>query len=175
MLAALLTAARSQTLHLLNVKNMRVGKSSYTFILNKVIKQSRPGFKSPVITFGAYPVDRRLCVFTVLQEYLFRTNSLRKSESLFISYIAPYKEVTKNTISRWIRTVMSMSGVDTQVFKAHSARSASVSSVAKFLPIEDILQTAGWSSQCTFAKYYNKNVNKSSQSKFAETVLSQVS
>ena len=81
MLLALTTAARCQTLHSLNIACMKKGKSSYTFWINKLPKQSRPGYKFPNIKCDAYPVDRRLCLVTVLTEYLQRTKlNIKKGE-----------------------------------------------------------------------------------------------
>jgi site-specific recombinase XerD len=64
------------------------------------------------------------------------TEHLRGQESrLLISYVAPYKGVSKDTISRWMKTIMTASGIDTSFFKPHSVRLAFVSAVSdKGLP-----------------------------------------
>ena len=84
------------------------------------------------------------------------TEHLRGQEiRLFISFVAPYKDVCKDTISRWMRTIMTASGIDTYFFKPHSVRLASVSTVSdNGLPLATILRTAGWSNQCTFRKNF---------------------
>ena len=97
---ALDTAARGQTLHQLDLDSMVTGKSSYTFQVG-IIKQSRPGYTTPLIKLKAYAVDRRICVVTVLNEYIRRTHLLRGDNSkLFITYLRPYRPVAKDTISR---------------------------------------------------------------------------
>jgi hypothetical protein len=69
----------------------------------------------------AYPPDRRLCVFTVLKEYLYRTKLLHKDSSkLLISYVKPHKDVSRDT-------VLHRSGIDTKIYGAHSVRAASTS------------------------------------------------
>ena len=81
-----------------------------------LLKQSGPSFTVTFIELDAYPPDRRLCVYTVLKEYLSRTKPVRKnsqSKRLFLSYVRPYSSVSRDTISRWIRTVMARAGVDT--------------------------------------------------------------
>ena len=62
----------------------------------------------------AYPCDRRLCVIFVLKSiYKKRTQEIRGSKTnIFWSYIKPHCENTKDTISRWLRTVMFNSGID---------------------------------------------------------------
>lgn len=110
----------------------------------------------------AYPPDRRLCVYTVLKEYLSRTKPVRKngpSTRLLLSYVKPYSSVSRDTISRWIRTVMARAGIDTSVYKSHSVRAAA-SSKAKMcsVPVSEIMSAAGWSNVGTFSKFYQKDV-----------------
>ena len=101
----------------------------------------------------------KLCVALVLKEYLKRTKTLRNSSSLFITFIRPYKPVSRDTISRWIKTVMSDAGIDVQKFSAHSTRGASTSQAARRnVPLGTILKTAGWTNECTFAKFYKRPV-----------------
>lgn len=71
MLMALTNATRVQTLHLINIDSCTKLRSGFVFQLDTSIKQSRPGYKNPVLTCNAYPPDRRLCVFTVLKEYFY--------------------------------------------------------------------------------------------------------
>ena len=77
---------------------------------------------------------------------------------ILISYVKPYGAISTNTVSRWIKTVLTSSGIDTTIFKAHSTRAATVSKVSSILPIDVILKHVGWSSDCVFQKYYNKPV-----------------
>ena len=174
MLIALTNAARLQTIHLLSVNNFTKFKSEFVFKLDNVLKQSRPGFDCSVLRLKAYPPDRRLCVYTVIKEYLVRTKDIReKSENkLLLSYIRPYKAVTRDTISRWIKMIMTRSGIDTNIYGSHSVRSASTSKAKlKMVPIADIINKAGWSRQSTFAKFYDKEIQESDR--FEEAVLHQ--
>lgn len=160
MLVALTSAQRIQSLHQLSLDSMKVGKGSCTFYQTRIIKQSRPGYTPPVIKLMAYAPDRRLCVLTTLKEYLLRTHSLRGDESqLFISYVKPHKKISKDTLSRWIKLIMKKSGVDMDVFCPNSFRSASTSAAKRMeITVDDIMKVAGWSTEKTFAKYYNKPV-----------------
>ena len=71
---------------------------------------------------------------------------------LLLSYVKPHKNVTKDTISRWIKVILNSSG------STSKAKSNAV-------PIDEILKKAGWSNVKTFAKFYDK--------KIAEGVLKQ--
>ena len=56
-----------------------------------------------------------------------------------------------------MKDVLSSAGIDVSVFSAHSTRSASTSAaLAGGASIESILKAASWSSDCTFATFYNK-------------------
>lgn len=117
MLICLTCAARVQTVHALNLNCMQMKKSSFIFNFNSLLKTCRPGFRRPNIVLKAYPADRRLCFYTVLVEYLKRTLPLRSDndDALFISYVQPHNAASKDTLSRWIRYIMTQSGIDMNV------------------------------------------------------------
>lgn len=173
MLIALTLASRSQSLHLLNIKDMRKGFSSYSLYYSGLLKQSKSGRNNPVAELRAFPPDRRLCVVFALKEYLKRTENLRGNNTcLFIGYVKPFGPVSRDTISRWLKTVMCSSGIDVSIYKPHSVRSAAVSAAkSKMVPIDDILKTAGWSSEKTFARFYDKNIEDKIKN-FSSAVLS---
>ena len=156
---------------MLSVNKLQKLRSEFILQFKGLLKQSRPGFDCSELHLKAYPPDRRLCVFTVLKEYLSRTKTLRQNneDALLISYIKPFKPVTSNTISRWVKIVMIRAGIS-EMFGAHSARSAVVSKAnLSGVPIQEIMKKAGWSNQSTFAKFYNKKVSQ--QGEFENKVL----
>ena len=104
-----------------------------------------------------------------------RTAHLRDcdSDTLLISFMKPYRKVSTDTIARWIKTVLRLAGIDTSIFKAHSTRSASTSAATKLgVPLHD-MSTAGWSSNSTFGKFYNKDVVQTSN--MGDAILSSFS
>ncbi|ODM86712.1 hypothetical protein Ocin01_19970 [Orchesella cincta] len=92
-------------------------------------KTSRPNHL-PVAFYGAFYGNPKLCVVTTLKEYINRTQFLRGSTRLVISYVKPHKPVTPSTISRWICNVIHAAGVPLS-YGAHSSRSAATTA-AKF-------------------------------------------
>ena len=63
---------------------------------------------------------------------------------------------------------MHSSGINVEMFKPHSTRAAATSKAsASFVPLHQILSTAGWSSASTFAKFYNKQIDVNNS--FAES------
>ena len=88
-----------------------------------------------------------------------------------MSYVKPHHNVTRDTISRWTRTGLTRSGIDTKIFGSHSVRSASVCKAKQSsVPVDLILQKAGWSNVGTFAKFYDKKIITDN---YAEGVLRQ--
>ena len=109
--------------------------------------------------------------FTVLfllvtKEYIRRTEELRPKNTkgepkgqLVISHVPPYKPASKNTIARWTREVLAMSGVQVQCYKAHSIRGASASKLAVLnVPVEEIMKKAFWKKESTFRRFYDKPI-----------------
>ena len=159
-LMSLLSAQRGQTIHYLSLEDMVVSETSVTFFVSKPLQQSKPGSKPTVVEFVAYPDNPNIRVVTTLKAYLDRTSALRgDAQQLFVSYSKPFKPVSWDTISRWVRTVLQKSGIDVNPFKPHSTRAAATSKAfLKSVPLEHILSVAGWSSSVTFAKFYKKPV-----------------
>ena len=172
-LIILTQASRSHSVSLLTIEGMKKDDSTITMYYSGLLKQCRKGKPNPIVTFKKYTPDRRLCVYSALEEYIPRTNSLRGQEKqLFISYIKPYKLVVSTTISRWVKCVMKNSGIDVDKYKTHSARGA-VTSKAKQsgIPLQEILKVAGWASDKTFAQFYDKPLHCETQESFDSAVL----
>ena len=107
MIMALGTAQRTQTLKLLSIQDMHVKPGKYSFHIMSLLKQTSAGggkqrHLQPVI-FKKYEHDSSLCVFTLLDEYVSRTNELRGSCSQLLLCLAkPHGPASKDTISRWL-------------------------------------------------------------------------
>ena len=120
----------------------------------------------------AFKEDKRLCIVEHLKEYLKRTAALREGHSqLLLSYVKPHKPGPKETISRGVKTVLTLAGIDTQLYGAHSSRAASTSSCKdKGLSLTEIMKVAGWTNSGTFARFYSKPLNITN---FGQTLLEQ--
>lgn len=167
MLMALTQAARIQTLHCLLRRNINFEQDSVCVWFGETLKQCRPRFNVRFVTFKPYSTDIRLCVCETLKMYIARTDKFRNSANqedgkLLLSFIKPHKHITKDTVARWIRTVLSLSGIDSSQYSAGSVRPAAASKAkAMALPIAHIMARAGWSRAATFAKFYDKEIVQS--------------
>ena len=160
MLVALSSAQRAQTLSKISIDNIVFGSRDVLIPVNSLLKHSteRTGLFS--MHLKAYNVDDRICVVECLKIYLKKTASIRGSEKqCFISFCKPFRAVSVDTISRWLKRVLFEAGINVEIFKAHSTRSAATSR-AKLdgLSIDSILKTAGWNNNRTFKKYYDKAI-----------------
>ena len=123
--------------------------------------------------FHSFEEDVSLCVVAVLNEYLKRSEKWRTSDEweLLLSFVQPHKPVVSSTISGWIKKVLTISGVNVGVFKGHSTHSASTSKAAlSEHSVPDILERGCWSNSSTWKKFYNKQVELSSE-RFQKSVF----
>ena len=151
MLTALVSAQRKQTLHLLRICNMDISDYVITFHVDDLLKTSKPGNVGCTLVFEQYKQDARICVYQHLKYYLDRTQELRGQEShLYSSFRKPHQRVSRDTIGRWLKHVMANAGLNVNLFKPHSTRSAAVSKVGASLPVTDTMNHVGWRNERTF-------------------------
>ena len=141
MLLLLVSGQRGQSIHLLDLQHMKMEEDLCSFDVVQHVKISRPGAPPTRIEIARYPPDPTICPYLCLREYIQRTQKLRGTETmLFISYVKPYKPVSRDTISRWTKATLKTCGIDTTMFSAHSTRAASASKAcAKAVPIHEIM------------------------------------
>ena len=144
-LAALLTltsSARAHELIKLDLDFVSIKGDSWEFSLAEHTKVSRPGHPARKIYLPAFPDNPRICVVKTLQEYRSRTETRRQSSRLLISFVRPFKPISSQTMSRWLRKAMQLAGIDCH-FTGHSTRSASTSAAARAgVPLDSILAAA---------------------------------
>ncbi|CAG9116295.1 unnamed protein product [Plutella xylostella] len=99
---------------------------------------------------------------TTIKDYIEVTKDLRQTSNnnLLLTFKRPHKAATAQSISRWIKQVLSESGVDVSVYSGHSTRHASTSAASSSgLSVEAIRKAAGWTKNSeTFAKFYRRQV-----------------
>ena len=174
-LMLLVTGQRCQTLHVTKIQDISFDFQSKTLTItpSSLLKQSKPGKHLKPIILRTLDKTKNLCVVTILKEYLQRTKELRNTEFLVTTTVQPYKAASKSTISRWVKQTLRAAGV-AENFKPHSTRAAASSKVnLTGVPLQDILDTAGWANAKTFAKYYNKHIEPevTHSEKFQSAVL----
>ena len=171
LLLMLASGQRCQTIHALTVQDLIWEKDVCVVTYTSLLKQTKPGKHLKPLKLNKFINDENVCVFENLKEYQSRTENIRSSKALFISTIKPHNGVAIDTISGWIKSVLEMCGVDISVFSAHSVRSAATSAAfSRDVPIDKILDLAGWSSQSTFNRFYCRS-DRSSGERCSQSVL----
>ena len=107
MILALTLAQRCLALKALSLENMVSTDDQFVFHFKTVLKTSRPAKHLPPLVVKAYHHDAQLCPFKLLKTYIDRTKIVRgNAKQLLICFHKPYTEVTTDTISRWLKTVL---------------------------------------------------------------------
>ena len=129
MLVTLLSASRVSDITNLRVNYLTKHSSVYKFAVPHWTKTCQRGKKPhPNMKFYKFPGDNKLCVCKAIDSYLERRNVWGVGENKFlVSHIKSHKPVSPSAVYRWQRQVLAMAGIDTEGFKAHSTRSASLS------------------------------------------------
>ena len=157
-LLALSSSDRGQTLHLLNLNNMEIGRDSIKFVILDKLKTTRKVIKPKIVTCLSSEIEE-LCLKSYISAYIKRTSEFRgendKIKPLFISW-ATKRPVSKQTIARWLTEALKLSGIDTTKYKSHSYRGSGLSAAQdRGASIQDIIKQGNWTSKSTFLTYYN--------------------
>lgn len=169
---SLLSAQRVQTLAAIDIVNIHFNTTGVEICIPMILKTSKPGKLQPSIVLQSYEMNVNICPVNVIKRYLEVTKDFRKSNNLFLSLESPHNAVTSQTISRWLKLLLSEAGIDTSIFKAHSYRHSSTTKAAEMgVSIDVIFSRAGWTrSSSMFARYYKKQIDN--RYSFANAILS---
>jgi hypothetical protein len=160
MLVLLVSGQRPQILKGLKISNMVEGDEFVKFTLQQGdIKQGRPGYAPPEVILAKFH-DCKLCVYRHIKEYIRRTARYRDGvDPILLTTKKPFKVAMLNTISRWIKDLLRMAGVNIDLNAAGSTRAAATSkAAAQGAPITEIMASAGWTRESTFTTFYRKPI-----------------
>ena len=159
-LLALLSGQRCrEILSVLNIRNMTLSKQICKIRTADCLKTSGPRNHLGEIKLTAYHEDVTVYPVDCIQRYLKETEGHRGNiTSLVITLNKLFKTPSKDTLARWLKETLIEAGVDMTIFSPHSTRSASSSKVKGKVSLKTIIQTGGWRSHRTFAKFYDKPV-----------------
>ena len=166
-LIAITSSDRAQTLHALRIDRVTSTPQGLEFVIFDQLKTSRRGHPAKIVKCVSWDAQELDVAFYV-QKYMEKTITLRnrayirglgKPNQLFLSHKTGLP-VSKATISRWIKQVMALAGIDVNHYKAHSTRGASASAARrKGASISQILETGDWSNLGTYQRFYERPVD----------------
>ena len=165
-LVALTSSDRAQTLKALRVDRVVSTPQGLEFVIWEILKTSRRGRPARVVKCVKWDAPE-LDVAHYVLTYINKTISLRlrafkrglgKPNQLFLSFKTGLP-VTKQTISRWIKEVMTLAGIDTTMFLPGSTRGASTSAAGRRgASIAPILGAGDWTILGTYQRFYERNL-----------------
>lgn len=170
-LLALVTGQRVQTLTAIKLSDI-VWENPVQIKISNRLKTTSVNRSNPILVLPPFQ-DEYLCPVKALKDYIAATKDKRGNcDKLFISFVAPYSAVTSQTISRWLVTVLSLSGIDSSIYTAHSFRHASTSKAElRGVHVDTILKRVGWANNSkVFARFYKRPIENKAE--FAQAVLS---
>ena len=165
-LVALTSSDRAQTIHALRADNVHVSSEGLVFVVPSILKHSRrgdPASKVVCVSWDAPELNVADYVLAYMNKMLkFRRKSWEKDKKdikqLFLSHRTG-KPVKKQTISRWIREVMEMSGIDISVYGPHSTRGASISEATRRgASVDNLMKHGHWKNLGTYSRFYNREL-----------------
>lgn len=147
-------------MHVLDPNSMVMDGDKYVFQIRKHLKTSKLGKSNKSVSVYAYLPGPKVCLLSCLKEYIKQTGKLRGDTTrLFITYAKPHKAASRDTIARWTNATLKESGIKVDIYPAHSTRAASASKAnTRQVPINLIMENAGWRSAKTFRRFYNKPI-----------------
>lgn len=143
-------------------ESLKINESGMSFSLLKPRKAQREG---ALKTLSIKRIrDPRIDPVSCTERYILLSEGFRNQANdkrLFIGSVKPHKPVAGSTVAGWLKRQLQEGGVDVSKFSAHSTRGAASSKAAAAgIPVQSILNTANWSSESTFTKFYRRDLNK---------------
>ena len=150
MLMALCSAARASELGALVISHLLDKGNEMVFSIPGLTKTRRAGQAASTFVFSELPEDPLLDVVECIRAYVYRTVALRRHHNqLLISFQKPHGPLATCSVARWLKEVLSLAGIDTDTFKAHSTRGAATS--------KQFVDKANWRHASTFRKFYYRD------------------
>ena len=153
MLFMILGARRKHALSKIYVGNIIFKDDKVILLPNKTLKHSKPTIPLQPLIYNVYKENIKLCLVKSLLSYLERPKLLANDDvrEIVISYGKPHRPLGSDTLSRWIKDELELSGTDANVFAAHSCRSASVSKAkVNKIGINEIMKRGCWKNESAF-------------------------
>ena len=128
MVFMILGARRKQALFTITVDYIVTEDNEISFFQIKLYNTNTHRPLESLIYQG-YPLNENLCIVKAVQCCLGMRENLAdaNTKEFIITYVKPYKPASSDTISRLIKGEPGMAGINTNVYKPHSCRSASTS------------------------------------------------
>ena len=178
-LVAVCSSDRAATLEAIDIDHSKFQDDGILFPIYSLLKGHRKNRPIRVVKCSKIE-DPKLDVCTYVASYLQRTYKFRlravsrgqpKPTQLFLSYFTG-KPVSKVTIARYILQTLEYAGIDTDCYKAHSARNIMPSLMKrKECSTQEILKQGDWRNASTFEIHYDRESEDSLAGQLLQNIL----
>ena len=146
---------RPQTIYSIRVSDIKILDNKVVIPIMSLIKQTKPTKHMAPLCFQIYNKEPPNWVSKK------KKKSYRDRDKLFLTCIKPYRAASKDTISRWCKSVIKESGISIHSYTSHSSRAEASSYVkTRGASFCTIILSAGWKSEKTFAQFYKKQIEE---------------
>ncbi|RIB27134.1 hypothetical protein C2G38_2029652 [Gigaspora rosea] len=167
-LLALTSASRPSDLHRISIRSMTATKDGYVLQIQKPkehnISIAHGGKKSSKksIAIGFYKEEPAICPASVFSTLLNRTSEWRLraegEDKPFLSLVPPHNAVSVDTISRWIKSILTMAN---PTAKAKDPRAISANLAQESgADISSIVTFGNCSSNEVYQKFYQRGIRR---------------
>ena len=110
----------------INIDNVKIYEDKLIILPNSLLKHTKSSRPLQAIVYHKFNGNPKLCVAECAKLYIEIRRELVPPEikQFLVTYGKLHKAASDDTISRWIKNTISSTGIDIDVFKAHSTRSA---------------------------------------------------
>ena len=154
-LLAILCGQRGrEILSVMDIRNTTIEENFLIIRIGDQLKTTGIKFHVGEIKFPVYE-NANVCPVKLFKQYIDVTKSLRGSTTcLFITTSKPYRPASKDTLARWIKSVLHDASIDMTIFIPRSTRPASTRKAVIKVPIETVLETGGCRSMRIYSPLY---------------------
>ena len=142
-LLIILSEQRKKTLLAIDIDSVKIYEDKIIIFPNCSLKHTKTSRPLQSIVYHKFNGNPKLCVVECAKLYIEIRKELVPPEikQFLVTYGKPHKAASDDTISQCIKNTITIAGIDIDVFKAHSTRSASSSKAKKVgFPYTEILK-----------------------------------
>ena len=103
---------------------MIIEEHKCVLIPSKLLKHSRPCYVNKPIKFDVHEENAKIRPVRTIKHYINKPNSniAHDSSTFQITHGKPFKVACEETISRWVKEVMTEAGIGVSKYNTHSCR-----------------------------------------------------
>ena len=138
---------------MLNIIHMDQSHDKVIFHIIGLTKCSKLCRQNEPVVYRAYVEYELLCPVKCICAYLAQRSEIVTQDitEFFINSGKPHDPTSKDSLAPWVKEVIGISGIDTEIFKPRSTKEASNSAAYKLrMPLEEVLERRQWSTAGTF-------------------------